>query len=111
MSTLWHAHSHSKSTADPNTPMAVLRMKYHTHCWGNDFPAHGREHFRKHNDLVRCLGEGRRFLEYDAKMGWDPLCKFLDLPTMGETKAFPRSDDWLEYKKMVEEQKIAQTQE
>lgn len=105
MSTLWHAHSNS--TANPEAPMAVMRTKYHIHCWGNDFPAHGREHFRKHNELVRRLGQGRKFLEYDAKMGWSPLCEFLGLPSVDETKPFPRSDDWVEYKKMVQEQKQA----
>lgn len=90
--------------------MAVMRIKYNVHCWGNDFPAHGREHFRKHNDLVRSLGEGRKFMEYDAKMGWAPLCDFLGLPTVDQTHSFPRSDDWVEYKKMVQEQEKTQSQ-
>ncbi|KAJ4389609.1 hypothetical protein N0V93_007080 [Gnomoniopsis smithogilvyi] len=107
MSTLWHAHSNSK--ANPDAPMTIMRMKYHMHCWGNDFPNQGREHFRKHNDLVRSLGQGREFLEFDAKTGWSPLREFLGLPAVDEAKPFPRSDDWAEYKKMVQEQKQAQS--
>lgn len=50
-------------------------------------------------------------MEYDAKMGWSPLCDFLGLPNVEETKAFPRSDDWMEYKKMVEKQKKTQLEQ
>lgn len=74
-------------------------MKLHTHCWRNDFPAYGHEYFQKHNALVRKLGAGRKFLEYNVKDGWDPLCKFLGVPV--PDTPFPRMDDWLEYKKRV----------
>jgi hypothetical protein len=37
-----------------------------------------------------------RFLEWDVKEGWVPLCTFLerDIPIV----PFPRADDWAEYK-------------
>jgi hypothetical protein len=84
--------------------MNQLSRKYHAHCWGNDFPKNGRTFFREHNALVREASKGRKFLELQAKDGWAPLCEFLGL-SVPEGVPFPRSDDWVEYKKMVEKQK------
>lgn len=100
MLTLWHQYANMK--ADSDSPMASLATKYHTLCWDNDFPTKGRGYFRRHNDMVRDLGKGRNFLEWDVREGWGPLCAFLgvlvpDIP-------FPRNDDWVSYKKNVEEQ-------
>lgn len=85
--------------------MLALRVatKYHTHSWGNDFPAHGREFYQKHNEWVRTRAKHRPFLEYDAKTGWRPLCEFLglDVPLPDAGIGMPRSDDWAEYKKRV----------
>lgn len=106
LNTLWHSHTRSAL----GLPMSELRSKYHAHCWGDDFPAHGRAHFQKHNELVRTLGARRKFLEWDVKMGWGPLTDLLELPPVDQNKAFPRADDFLEYKKMVEEQKKDQAQ-
>lgn len=104
MNTLIHSHVNSA----PGLPMMELREKYHGHCWGGDFPANGRAHFQRHNELVRKLGARRKFLEWDVKMGWGPLTEFLGLPPVEEGKAFPQADDFLEYKKRVQEQKRAQ---
>ncbi|KAI1766367.1 hypothetical protein GGR53DRAFT_486488 [Hypoxylon sp. FL1150] len=101
--TLWHSHIHAPM---PNpSPMAPLSTRYHRHCWGNDLPKHGAAAYRAHNALVLSLVEeqGRKFLEYTPGDGWGPLRKFLgvrdeDVPT----GPFPRSDDWVEYKKTVE---------
>jgi hypothetical protein len=71
--------------------------------WGNDFPAHGREAYRKQNDLVREAAKGRKFLDYETGSGWGPLCEFLGLGV--PDSPYPRNDDWLGYKKMVAEQK------
>ncbi|KAH8902140.1 hypothetical protein BR93DRAFT_887972 [Coniochaeta sp. PMI_546] len=101
MSTLWHLHT-SRPADDPS-PMNQLSRKYHHHCWGNDFPKNGRACFHEHNALVRKASKGRKFLELQAKDGWVPLCEFLGVP-VPEGIAFPRSDDWAEYK-MVEKQK------
>lgn len=101
-STLWHLHT-SRPADDPS-PMNQLARKYHAHCWGGDFPKHGRARFREHNALVREASKGRRFLELRATDGWAPLCQFLGVP-VPEGVPFPRNDDWAEYKKMVERQK------
>lgn len=114
LSTLWHQRSVRLRTASSTSSgMASLAAKYHTHCWGDDFPARGRECFRRHNELVRRLGEkaaeedsgGRRFLEYDVKQGWGPLCAFLGVAV--PEGPMPRKDDWAEYKRKVEEEKEA----
>lgn len=92
---------HSLSRRPPNsTPMVTLATKYHTHCWGNDFPSHGRDHFRRHNENVRSAAKGQKFLEYDIKQGWEPLCEFLGVPL--QDRPFPRVDDWVDYKKQAE---------
>lgn len=91
---------HSQSMRPPgSSPMSALATKYHTYCWGNDFPSHGRDHFKGHNATVRNAAKGRKFLEYDVNQGWGPLCEFLDAPV--PKRPFPRVDDWLEYKKQV----------
>ncbi|KAI0887381.1 uncharacterized protein GGS22DRAFT_108444 [Annulohypoxylon maeteangense] len=102
--TLWHAHTHAPS---PNpSPMAPLSEKYHRHCWNNDLPAFGRAAYRAHNELVRRLvsDQGRRYLEYTPGDGWAPLCAFLGVEegmVPGAEEPFPRSDDWIEYKREV----------
>lgn len=100
MSTIWHAYT--RMPPNSGLPMSSLSTKFHTVCWGNDFPANGRDYFRKHNDVVRSLGNGRKFLEWDVKDGWGPLCTFLDVPV--PDVPFPRHDDWVPYKKEMKEQ-------
>lgn len=105
MSTL--VHYHTNMPADTKSPMAPLAIKYHTLCWGNDFATNGREYFRQHNARVRSLGEGRRFLEWEPKDGWAPLCEFLGAPV--PDRPFPRADDWVQYKKDVSAQTLPQS--
>ncbi|KAI1378238.1 hypothetical protein F4677DRAFT_412588 [Hypoxylon crocopeplum] len=102
-STLWHAHTHAP-TPNPS-PMAPLSARYHRHCWGDDLPARGLAAYRAHNVLVRelAVSGGRRLLEYAPGDGWAPLCEFLGVAVEEvEGEPFPRSDDWVEYKRMVE---------
>ncbi len=108
MATLIHLQQ-SRRPDDPS-PMAPLARKYHRHCWDDDFAANGHAFFKKHNQLVRGLGavEGRRFLEWQPQQGWGPLCEFLGVDTPKEGTPFPRSDDWVEYKKKVEEERKQQ---
>lgn len=100
MSTL--VHYHTNMPADSMSPMAPLATKYHSLCWGNDFATHGRDYFRRHNDKVRSLGKGRRFLEFDPMDGWALICGFLGTPV--PDRPFPRTDDWVQYKKLVSAQ-------
>lgn len=106
LATLWHHHcarlKPGAAEASSAGSMARLADKYHAHCWGDDFPAHGRECFQRHNELVRRLAAGvgggaRDFLEYDVREGWAPLCEFLGVAI--PEGPLPRSDDWAEYKR------------
>jgi len=93
--TLWHSWSGPNPKPSAMRPLAD---KYQTLLWDGKFPENGREFFRKHNEFVRSIAPKERFLEYEAKEGWKKLCMFLgkDIPQV----PFPRSDDWVEYKKL-----------
>ncbi|KAK9779171.1 putative NAD dependent epimerase/dehydratase [Seiridium cardinale] len=108
MSTLIPAHLNAPK---PNpSPMAPLAVKYHTHCWNEDFPTYGRDAYRRQNELVRKAAQGKKFLEYETGSGWGPLCEFLGLPVLDAP--YPRSDDWVAYKKDVgERERLRKEQE
>jgi hypothetical protein len=93
MATIWHAHNAPDAK---QTPMRALAEKYHQHLWAGDFPKHGRARFREHNKFVEEIAPKERFLNYEVKEGWAPLCAFLgkEIPEWD----FPRHDDWLAYK-------------
>lgn len=79
-------------------PAAMMRLHtaYHKALWGNDFPKNGKAFFKQHNDYVRNITPPERFLEFEAKMGWEPLCRFLgkDVPKT----AYPRINDTKSFK-------------
>ena len=92
-STLWYQYTHGPPQ---NPTMRPLAEKYHFYCWANDFPTHGRQYFQEYHALVRKLVPKERRLEYDVKLGWEPLCAFLEVEVPeGE---FFRSDDNAQYK-------------
>lgn len=97
MATIWHQWNSEAGKPNPS-PMRALADKYQQCVWNGDFPSNGHEQFREHNKLVRSLAPKDRFLEWDVKEGWGPLCAFLekDIPAV----PFPRADDWAEYKKL-----------
>lgn len=95
-------HHHVRRLPD-SSPLAILATKVHKHCWDNDFPSNGLHHFRQHNETVKRIAKGRKFLEYDVRQGWEPLCEFLGVPV--PDRPFPRVDDWIEYKREVERSK------
>jgi hypothetical protein len=57
--------------------------------------------FEEHNDNVRRAAKaaGRDLLEYGVQEGWEPLCKFLEVP-IPDTK-FPRVNDSAAFLKQV----------
>jgi hypothetical protein len=60
-------------------------------------PERAIELFKAHtNDVVETI-PASRLLIFDVKSGWDPLCKFLDVPVPAEP--FPRMNDRAEYAK------------
>ncbi|KAL0938359.1 uncharacterized protein CTRU02_204969 [Colletotrichum truncatum] len=101
--TLIHMHLHRDPAA--KSPMAGLANAYHSACWDDDFEKNGKECFERHHAQVRALATGgRRFLEYRPGDGWGPVCEFLGIKEIPEIP-FPRSDDWVEYKKKVERER------
>jgi hypothetical protein len=54
------------------------------------------EVFNKHNEHVRHSVPPGQLLVYEVSEGWEPLCKFLEMP-VPEGKAFPRVNDAAEF--------------
>ncbi|OHE98432.1 hypothetical protein CORC01_06223 [Colletotrichum orchidophilum] len=94
-------HAHLNRDLHPKSPMESLANAYHAFCWDNDFEKNGRAYFERHHEEVRALKTGERgFLEFRPGDGWEPLCAILGVKV--PDVPFPRSDDWVEYKKKVE---------
>ena len=47
---------------------------------GEDFRTHGKRKFEEHNERIRSLVPEDKLLVLSLGDGWDPLCRFLDLP-------------------------------
>jgi hypothetical protein len=62
-----------------------------------------REHviamFEKHTAEVKRVVPPERLLVFEAKEGWEPLCKFLDVPVPSEP--YPRVNDTATFKRRV----------
>ena len=95
--------SWDKSFTGPLITMIQGQMR--VMCNG-DFSPDGwaARQFEEHNSLVRKLVPGDRFLEYDPKDGWEPLCQFLGHSRPVEV--FPALDADEDDDKIVRMQKI-----
>ena len=58
-----------------------------------DGPEAAEEFYQRWNEEVRRHVPEDRLLEFSVKEGWEPLCKFLDVPHPGKDVAFPRLND------------------
>jgi hypothetical protein len=56
-----------------------------------DDKAHAIEVYNRHNEAVRRTIPPERLLVFDAKAGWDPLCRFLGVAIPPEP--FPHLND------------------
>jgi hypothetical protein len=82
--------------ADPKRAAArTLGIKYNEVLWWNDFPRFGARCFREHEERVKRCTPPDNLLVFEAKDGWEPLCKFLGkeipdtpYPNMNDTAAF-----------------------
>ncbi|OAA69706.1 hypothetical protein ISF_02976 [Cordyceps fumosorosea ARSEF 2679] len=54
---------------------------------------------RQHHDVVRRLVPAQQLLEFDLKDGWEPLCKFLDLPV--PDMPFPHVNEQAQFLSML----------
>lgn len=52
---------------------------------------HAIDVFERHNENVRAAIAPSRLLEFDVKEGWEPLCRFLEVPVPEDP--FPRLND------------------
>lgn len=67
--------------------------------------AHALEVFRRFNEEVKQCVRPDRLLVFDVKEGWEPLCRFLDVP-VPKDKPFPRLNDTQEFQKNIKEAQI-----
>ena len=56
-----------------------------------DDKRHAIEVYERHNETVRKTVDPSRLLVFNVKEGWEPLCRFLEVPIPGEP--FPRLND------------------
>jgi hypothetical protein len=62
-------------------------------------PAAVKKAFNDHIEEVKRVVPPEKLLVFEAKDGWEPLCKFLGVPVPNEP--FPRVNDTAEFKKRV----------
>jgi hypothetical protein len=95
-----------KATNQPTPPaMEHFRRMCDATNWEGTF--HGRfadrayaiRVFNEHNDEVRRTVPADRLLEYESGQGWEPLCRFLDVPVPDEE--YPRLNDTAEFTQRV----------
>ena len=68
-------------------------MTYHAQHGGwADFPTKGKDFYHQHNQRIRDLVKKGNLLEYNAKEGWEPLCKFLGKEVPNK-EGFPHVND------------------
>lgn len=60
-----------------------------------EFPKQGKEFYKRHNEKVKKAVPKEKFLEYNVKQGWGPLCEFLgceeppwEFPKVNERNVF-----------------------
>lgn len=61
--------------------------------------AHAIAVFKRHNQEVRDTIDPKRLLVFDVREGWEPLCRFLELPIPSEP--FPRLNDTASTQAMI----------
>ncbi|KAI8631636.1 P-loop containing nucleoside triphosphate hydrolase protein [Xylariaceae sp. FL1651] len=57
-----------------------MLKKFFDTFFEGDFPNRGKEVFLRHYEEVKKMVPPERLLEYRVQDGWEPLCKFLDVP-------------------------------
>lgn len=54
--------------------------KVFTNYFRGDFGTFGKQVYTEHYSMVRKMVPETNLLEYSVEDGWEPLCRFLDLP-------------------------------
>ena len=67
-------------------------------------PKNSVEIYHRHNNWVRRVVPKDQLLEFNPTEGWQPLCKFLDVPVPrgvdGHLLEYPRTNDSALYRRM-----------
>ena len=66
-----------------------------------DGPKATEDFYNRWNAEVRRHVPKDRLLEFSVKEGWEPLCKFLNVPHPGKDVAFPRLNDQAEFRARI----------
>jgi hypothetical protein len=61
--------------------------------------------FNRHNQEVRDSIDPKRLLVFDARQGWEPLCRFLEVPVPGEP--FPHLNEKAATRAMIDRMREA----
>ncbi|KAI1124310.1 P-loop containing nucleoside triphosphate hydrolase protein [Nemania abortiva] len=69
-----------------------MLKKFFDTFFEGDFPNRGKDVFTRHYAEVRKMVPPERLLEYRVQDGWEPLCKFLDIPVPKDVP-FPNVND------------------
>ncbi|KAI2627174.1 P-loop containing nucleoside triphosphate hydrolase protein [Xylaria nigripes] len=69
-----------------------MLKKFFDNFFEGDFPNRGKEVFTRHYEEIRKMVPPERLLEYRVQDGWEPLCKFLDVPVPKDVP-FPNVND------------------
>jgi hypothetical protein len=86
-------------------PLTRKRWRVIDSIWKDTFQgrfedrAFAIEVFKQHNAEVQRVVPAERLLVYDVKQGWEPLCRFLNVPV--PDKPFPHLNDTAEFQQMV----------
>jgi hypothetical protein len=78
-----YAQKHNRPMANPGKPDAEVSMAA----------------FNRHNEEVKRVIAPARLLVFEAKQGWEPLCKFLDVPV--PSIPYPRVNSTEEFQSMT----------
>ena len=55
-------------------------IKINGHAFDWDIKANAKRVYVEHATMVKQAAPSDRYLEYEPSQGWEPLCKFLDVP-------------------------------
>ncbi len=89
------------------TQAEMVRKMIMQDTFGGSFEdkAHAIDVFNRHNDEVKRSVPPARLLVFEAKQGWEPLCRFLGVPVPGEP--FPHLNDTAEIQARIKEMRAA----
>ena len=92
-------------------PVARLNRMVVASVWDGVFGGRFEERdrslsiYRKHNARVEAALGPERLLVFEARQGWEPLCRFLEVPV--PDTAYPHLNDASQIRRMIVAAKVA----